>query len=87
MRLYVYTMFDSKAEAYQTPFYSHNHATAIRSVMSMSNNPEHPYGMYKKDFTLFCLGMFDDETGDLEVSEAKLNLGLLNDFYKTEIET
>lgn len=86
MRLNVYTIYDSKAEAYNQPFYSQTHGTAIRAVLSMMSDPKHPFALFTEDYTLFCIGAWDDEHGVFEIGEAKLNLGGLHEIFKTEVE-
>lgn len=61
MILQMFSIFDSKAEAYQTPYYVLNEALAVRPVQDAANNGEHPIGRNPADYTLFHVGAFDDE--------------------------
>ena len=77
MRLYAYTLYDSKAQVYGRPFFAQNIATAIRSLekgvndhQSLNNilatNPE--------DFALFELGYWHDDDGRIEGYEGKKHI-------------
>lgn len=64
-KLSVYAIRDTKAEAFHRPFYSHNHATAMRSVETEVNNPE--TGLKNpEDFQLYHLGEYEEQTGILK---------------------
>jgi len=61
-----YSIFDEKAKAFLPPFFLHNEAVAVRAFADCVNNPEHQFGKHPTDYTLFCLGGFDDTTGSFE---------------------
>lgn len=74
MKLGVYSVYDSKAEAYLQPFYMQSEGQAIRSFGEVANNKEHSIGKYPEDFTLFHLGYFDDSTCDFELLKTQVAL-------------
>ena len=61
----VYSLFDKKAEAYGTPFFTVNDATAIRMVSSLVLDRTTIVASNPEDFQLLHLGSFDDGTGEL----------------------
>lgn len=63
MKTYVYTVRDSKAEAYALPFYAHTDGLALRMFETTVNSPDHPIGGHPEDYTLFKLGEFDTDRG------------------------
>jgi hypothetical protein len=72
----VYTIYDSKSKAYAQPWMAPNHSTAFRNCtkacMPGSNNPCIDF---PADYTLFCVGTFDELTGLIEGFQAHENLG------------
>lgn len=62
----IYSVYDSKGLLYQLPFYSASDATAQRSwAANIINDPNSGYAQFPEDYTLFCIGEFDDSTGSL----------------------
>ena len=71
MKLNIYVIHDQKAESYMQPFYQVNHAVAVRSVAASFRDPNSAIASNPEDFTLFCVGTYDDGTGSFEISETK----------------
>lgn len=65
-RLEAYTIYDTKAESYERPFYIPTEAMAVREFAAMANDPQHYVGRNPEDFHLFHCGNFDTQTGGLE---------------------
>lgn len=66
MRLYIYTIFDSKAEAAEGLFLFRRQGEALRDFMASCNNPENRLGQNPADFTLMELGTFNIENMAIE---------------------
>lgn len=62
MLLKIFTVFDQKAKAYLPPFYMQNEGMAIRALTDSVRDPEHQFGKFAEDYTLYTLGEFDDST-------------------------
>lgn len=75
MILKKFTVYDSKAEAYLTPFYTPSTGLAIRSFGVAANQEGHDFYKFGADFTLFELGEFDDKTALETPLAAPINLG------------
>lgn len=73
--LFIYTVHDSKAAAFITPFFQPNHVTACRSFGHAASDENHDFGRFPADYTLLEIGSFDSETGELTVHPMKKNLG------------
>jgi len=71
----IFSVFDSKADAFLTPFFSRNHLTAMRDFQQAATDESHQFHIHAGDFLLFCLGEFDDETGHITPTTAPENLG------------
>lgn len=77
MKLFAYSIYDSKAEAYLRPFYAPSKGLALRSVLAALEDPNHDLRKYPGDFTLFELGEWDDSTGLYTQHPAHINLGTM----------
>lgn len=72
----IYSVYDSKAEAWLQPFYCVNNAVAIRSFAHAANDAQHDFFRYAGDFALFELGTFEDSTSEIKSLQVPENLGL-----------
>ena len=66
----IYTILDTVSEEYSTPFYSKNDDTAKRDFYNVIDNPETLYGSTPKDFKLYRVGSWDNETGLINALES-----------------
>lgn len=82
MKLKIYSVFDSKAKAYNSPFYLRNSGEATRGFADVVNDGKSQISKYPEDYSLFELGEFDDETGLITQYDAKTNLGVGVQFKK-----
>lgn len=58
----VFSIFDSAVGTYSPPFLCRAHAEAIRAFQQEAQNEQSAIFRSPKDYTLFELGEFDDET-------------------------
>lgn len=65
----VYSLHDSKALTYSPPFLAAQHGLAIRMVMEIADGPSTSVGRHPADFTLYCIGRFDDQSGQMLPAE------------------
>jgi len=65
MKLNVYSIFDNASGLYSRPFYAQSDGEAIRSFSDIACDADHPIGMHPADYTLFRVGIWDDNTGKL----------------------
>lgn len=82
MLLKIFTVYDSKAEAYLQPFYMQSTGQALRSFEDTVNDTNTQFHKHAADFTLFEIGNFDDSTGTFKISESKTNLGSALEYLK-----
>lgn len=66
MHLTSYSVYDSKMKLYLPPFFTERDEIAVRSFCDLAIDPNHTFGRHPADFTLFKIGIFDQETGILE---------------------
>lgn len=76
MILKMFTVYDSKAEAFLQPFYAQTTGVAIRIFTAAANDAGHDFNRYAGDYSLFEIGEFDQQSGTLYPLEAQENLGL-----------
>ncbi len=76
MKLEVFSVYDSKAEAFIQPWYSQTLGTAIRSFETAVNKEGHDFQKFAGDYTLFHLGCFDQSEGHFDQKATPTNLGL-----------
>jgi len=79
----IYTVYDSKAEAYLPPFYAPTDGSALRSFETAANTPDHEFNKYSADYTLFHLGTFDDQTATIEHTTPR-SLGVAIEYKKND---
>lgn len=83
MNLYIFSIYDQKAEAYLPPFTLPKPAIAVRTFKGCVNDNDHAFGANPHDYTLFQIGIFDDETGSL--TDLKKSLGNGVEFIDPEL--
>jgi hypothetical protein len=78
MKHSIFSVFDEKAMAYLPPFVMHREEMAMRVFSDCVNDSDHAFGKHPSDYTLFCLGGFDDGTGVITGGKARtLGNGLI----------
>lgn len=71
----MFTIFDSKAEAFLPPFFLPTKAMAVRVFTDCVNDEEHNWGKHPEDYTLFQLGNWNDSSAVIEMDEPKIAVG------------
>jgi len=75
LTLRVFSVYDSKGEAYLQPFMQKTRALAIRLFEQATIDTDHDFSLYAADYTLFELGSWNVNTGRYELLDAPINLG------------
>lgn len=70
-KISMFTVYDSKVEAYLPPFYTRSIGEALRSWEEAVNDPNTAFAKHPADFTLFHIGTFEDSTAQMELFDAK----------------
>lgn len=83
MMLKVFGIYDSKAEAYLSPFFMKSKGEAIRALSNHVNDPQHNFCKYAEDFTLFELGTWNDSNAKFELLNTPHSVGVLIEFKHT----
>jgi len=85
MILKMFTVYDSKAEAYLRPFYMNTKGEAIRLFTDMANDQNHQFFKHPEDYTLFELGDYEDTNGSFDLCKTPMAIGKALEF-KTQRE-
>lgn len=78
----LFTVHDSKAEAFIVPFYERTTGLAVRAFTQAANEPDHQFNKFPSDYTLFELGNFDELTAEIEMLATPKALGLAVNFIE-----
>lgn len=85
MTLKMFSVFDSKAEAFITPFFAQARGVAIRMFMEAAQDRDHAFFKHSADYTLFDLGEFDQVTGMFKPEPAPVSLGTAIQFQAPQL--
>ncbi len=80
----IFTIRDSKAEAYMLPFFAPTKGVAMRQVSSAVNTKEHDLGKFTLDYALFEIGTFCDQSGLLIPEDAPTLVCSMSDLKESE---
>lgn len=65
MKLQIFSIFDEKAQAYNSPQYLQHKGEAIRMLQTTMDNKDSMLSKYPQDFSLYCIGDYDDNLGKI----------------------
>lgn len=71
MKLNAYTIYDVKSLVYSPPFFAVSHGAASRMLGDLVADNTTTVGRHPRDFTLYCIGSFDDAAGLLLQSDVR----------------
>lgn len=63
MKLNAYTIYDTAAAAYMRPFFMQSDGQAVRMFRDIATDAEHEVGKHPEDYSIFRIGIFDDNKG------------------------
>ena len=71
----IFSVYDSKAEAYLQPFFALTTAAGVRMFQRAAMDASSDFHLFAADYTLFELGEFDQSSGLIEQHATLVNLG------------
>ena len=71
MKLEIFSVWDARLKAFNTPWFSPNSQTAIRDCSMLVRRPETKLGEFPEDYWLYKVGEWDDESGELVDCESE----------------
>lgn len=84
MHTKVFSVYDTKAACFGTPFFAVSKGVAIRMFTELANDKRSSVSKYPTDFTLWEIGEFEDIKGTLIPLEHNVNLGFAQEFVRVE---
>lgn len=85
--LKVYSVYDSKIQAYAQPFFMRTRGEAIRGWTDVANDSSTNMYKYAEDYSLMELGEYDESTGVFQNHSAPQNLGIASQYRKNDTAT
>lgn len=79
MKSTIFSVYDSKAQAYLQPFFLPNKAVALRALTDCVNDSNHTFGKYPADYILFELGTFDESKAVFELHAAPMSIAVCSE--------
>lgn len=73
----MYSVYDSKVQSYERPWIAPNKGSALRAVLDVFKDPNHPFTKWPADFTIFEIGEWDETTGTMIPYQTKVNCGVM----------
>lgn len=68
--LKVFSIYDTQAETYNTPFFMKSIGQAVRAFTDLVNNPQTDVAKHPSDYILFEVAEWDDEGGQFQPKNA-----------------
>lgn len=63
MHLRMFSVHDKAVNAFMSPFFAPTDAAAVRMLKDALNDPSSGFARHSGDYTLYCVGVFDDQSG------------------------
>lgn len=79
MMLLAFSLFDTKAQFFNVPFFVAHRGQAVRAVIDLGSDLNTSVGRFPNDFHLYELGVYDDQTGQY-TSQHPQNMGPVASF-------
>lgn len=76
----IFTVYDSKADAYMTPFFTMTAGLAVRSFQEASIQEGHQFNKHAADYTLYEIGDYNEQKGIITMHKAHIDLGTAKHF-------
>lgn len=71
-KLYLFSIKDHKAKSFLPPFILPNINMAVRSFGGCLVDTGHQFCHFPSDYSLYCLGEFDSDSGNIDVNTPDL---------------
>jgi len=65
MKMKAFTIYDSKAAVFRTPFFTSTVGEALRPLTDAANKEDHEFCKHPEDYTLFEIGEYDEDHATL----------------------
>lgn len=82
MKFAMFAVYDSKAACFFPPFTVPNEGVALRAFAEQCNDTNSQFNRFPADFTLFHIGEYDTDTGDVTAHIPHENIGCASQFVR-----
>jgi hypothetical protein len=83
MKQQIFSIYDEKSEAYNTPFFQNHINQAIRSFSDLSKDPKTTISRHPQDFSLYHIGEYDDVNSSIQSFNEPKFLARATEFNNT----
>lgn len=80
MKFEIFSVYDAKAEQFNTPMFLPKKGQAIRAFADQVKDPASELAKHPEDYTLFCLGSYESDDGKFEPGTSPVALCSALDF-------
>ena len=80
----VFSIYDSKIDAFMQPFFSQSKGAAVRALTDLLADKTHPIAKHPEDYTLFELSDWDDTTAFFTAHATPISIGLALEFIPVD---
>lgn len=82
----IYCIYDSKAEAYMSPWFVDKDGQALREFQDAVQNRDTPFNKHPEDYTLFKIGTYDQNTGKLSSLDTPVSMGVGIEYVNADLK-
>lgn len=82
MKSKVFSIFDSKVQAYMSPFMGRTIGEIERVLSTHVNDESHNFCKFAEDFALYELGHWDEQTGKYDLHDAPISISRLSAYKR-----
>jgi len=86
MQIRAFAIYDSKTEAYMLPYWELTTGAGIRKFEDALADRNSVFAKHPGDYTLFEIGLYDDNKGKLVDNISHLNLGTALELMPKKLE-
>lgn len=80
--LKIFSVYDSKANGFMLPFYATTPAVAKRNISRAVLDEETDFSKFPEDYTLFEVGQWDGDSGQIAAHVSPISHGLFTSFAR-----
>jgi len=82
----MYAIFDKKMNFYGSPFFTKHQVEMMRSLSQVVKDPNSNLSKFHKDFAVYQIGEFDDNTGKVSTEGFPLKVAEVTDFVEGTLD-
>lgn len=84
--LKLFSVYDNALKEFNPPTFLHGRGVAFRAFQDAVNAPDNPFGKHPDDYTLFELGTFEGQTGEIKMNTAPERICSARDVLNVQVD-